>query len=326
MRELERLEGATNKVTDFQKQYNENSKNIAYFLGKNLTLIVCMLVPLLLVGFVWTDFGDMIFQTHMIMDGIVTIALFAIGEIMMVRLGSDGGKLDEEYISAKGEFDQIVKDISDIGTRFMGVFCDWTIDNELDQATRFRAKQLKFTPKMWDEIKDLSHEDLVKKYGETKAKKIQDIIDLEPIELNEAILLYDGEVLSRGSLPESGEESLHKKSQMIVSAVSLVFTGLLTVSVAITLTSDITFARVIYTAYKLTMLLFRMAKGYERGAKAYNTTEVKRLKAKVVYLRQYIKFINDKTYMELVGEYEELAYLLKKDEPPEQLTFDEQKV
>jgi hypothetical protein len=54
MKELERLEESTKKVEDFQKQYNINYKNIAYLIGKNLTLVVCMLLPLLMVGFIWT--------------------------------------------------------------------------------------------------------------------------------------------------------------------------------------------------------------------------------------------------------------------------------
>lgn len=315
MKELERLEQAADRVTDFQKSYNQKSKNVAYFVGKNLTLLVCALVPVLLVAFVWTDFGEIVFQTKMIADGVVTVVLFAVGQIMMERLGADGGKMDTEYCEAKSEFEKLLAKTNEIGTRFMGVFCDWQIDCELEQVTRFRARQLKITPKLWEKIKGMPYEDMVKEYGENKAKKIQEIKDLPPMELNEAILLYDGGALQRGSLPESAEEHLHKKSKMISDAVGLVFTGLLTVSIAITLTSDITLARVVYTAYKMVLLLFRMAKGYEDGAKAYNTVEVKRLKAKSGYLNEYIKFVTEKTYMELIDTYEELSFLKPKEEP-----------
>jgi hypothetical protein len=69
------------------------------------------------------------------------------------------------------------------------------------------------------------------------------------------------------------------------------FTGLLTVTVAVTLTKDITFARVLYTLFKLIMLLFRMAKGYDRGARAYNTVEVRQYRARANYLRQYLNAV-----------------------------------
>lgn len=318
MKELERLEESTKKVEDFQKQYNINSKNIAYLIGKNLTLFVCMLLPLLMIGFVWTEFGNVIFQTKTIVDAVLTVTLFTVGEIMMTRLGTDGGKMDEEYLEAKGVFEEFLQDTLNIGTIFMGVFCDWQIDVELEQATKTRLRLLKMTSKQFEEVKDCTPSQLKKRFGKRKAKKIQDIIDLEPIELNESILLYNGEYDFRGGVPVNGEEYIHEKKHMITTIISCIFTGLLTVTVAVTLTTDITFARVVYTVFKLTMLLFRMAKGYERGAKAYNTIEVKNLKVRTNYLRQYIKFVEEETYLKFKDEYEELKEILGEDEVPEE--------
>lgn len=314
MKELERLEESTKKVEDFQKQYNINSKNIAYLVGKNLTLFVCMLLPLLMIGFIWTEFGNVIFQTKTIVDAVLTVTLFTVGEIMMTRLGTDGGKMDEEYTEAKGVFEEFLQKTLNIGTIFMGVFCDWQIDVELEQAIKTRLRLLKMTNKQFDEIKDYTPSQLKKRYGKRKAKKLQAIIDLEPIELNESILLYNGEYDLRGGVPENGEEYIHEKKHMITTVISCIFTGLLTVTVAVTLTTDITFARVVYTVFKLTMLLFRMAKGYERGAKAYNTIEVKNLKVRTNYLRQYIKFVEEETYLKFKDEYEELKEILGEDE------------
>ena len=313
--ELERLESTTQKVNDFQRKYNDSSKSIAVFLGNNLTLLLCMLIPVLLVAFVWVEFGELIFHTRMLVDGVVTIVLFACGETLMVRFGTEGGRLDSEYITAKNDFEETVKKVIEVGTGFLGVFCDWQIDTELEQATHLRLRQLRMTPKMWNEVKHLSPEELEKRFGKIKARKLIAISELEPIELNEAVLLYNGEGDHRGSLPKSGYEHIHNKRQVISSALSLVFTGLLTVSIAISLTTDISWARVIYTAYKLTMLLFRMMKGYERGATAYNTFEARRYQAKTMYLKNYVKFVENKTYLEIADKYEELSYLIKKEEP-----------
>lgn len=314
MEELEKLQDASNRVEDFQKKYNINSKNVAYLIGKNLTLFICMLLPLLLIGFIWTEFGEVIFQTRTIIDAILTVTLFVTGEILMSRIGADGGKMSEEYIEAKSEFDLFLKGALDTGTMFMGVFCDWQIDVELEQATKTRLRLLKMTSKQFNEVKDFSPRQLRERFGRKKAKKVQDIIDLQPIELNESILLYNGEYAVRGGVPESGEEYLHKKKHMITTLISCFFAGLLTVTVAVTLTTDITFARVVYTVFKLTMLLTRMSNGYARGAKAYNTVEVKQLKVRTNYLRQYIKFVQEKTYLKFKGEYEELDELLDEEE------------
>jgi hypothetical protein len=307
MAELERIEEASDKVTNFQKRYNINQKNFAYVLGKNLTLFICMLVPLLLIGFVWTDFGAIIISTKMLSDGVLTVMLFTVGEIMMSRLGTDGGKLDEDYIEAKGVFDVLLEEVGKVGTMLMGVFCEWQIDLEMEQTVHLRLRMLRMTPKMWEEIKDKTPEELEAIYGKKKAKKILEINNLKPIELNEAILLYNGEYATRGGVPISGDAYLRSKKSIVETVVACIFTGLLTVTVVVTLTSDITFARVIYTVFKLTMLLFRMCKGYDRGSRAFNTYEVRMLKAKSNYLRQYLKFIEDKTYLKLGDKYGDIS-------------------
>ena len=321
--ELERIAEASDKVEGFQRNYNKRQKSVAHILGKNLTLFICMLVPMLLIGFVWTDFGEIVFSTYMIGDGIVTVMLFTVGEIMMIRLGTDGGKLDPEHVEAKGEFDELFIKVGNIGTMLMGVFCDWQIDVEMQQAVHFRLRMLRLTPKIWEEIKDLSEKDLRAKYGWHKARKIVKLQKLKPIELNEAILLYNGECAARGGVPISGDQYLHSRKNIIETAIAILFTGFLSVSVAITLTTDITLARVIYTVFKLTMLLFRMAKGYDKGARAYNTIEVRQYKARSNYLRQYVKFIKDKIYLKIGDKYGDVSCFVSDDENEIPLTNEE---
>lgn len=307
MEELERIEASDGATSDFQKRFNVNQKRAANIIGKNLTLFVCMLLPLLLIGLIWVDLGEILFDTKIIGDGAITVCLFITGELLMTRLGTDGGKLDADYTTTKSEYDRILQKVQQTGTMLLGVFCDWQIDVELQQAIHYRLRLLRMAPKQYEEIKDLNKKQLQKKYGKEKGRKLFAIINLAPIELNEAILLYNGEHTARGGVPESGEAFLNRKSHIISTVIGSVFAGLLTVSIAMTLTSDITIARVIYTVFKLTMLLFRMASGYSRGAKAYNTVEVRQLKAKTNYLYQYQKFMDDKMYMGLGDKYGDIS-------------------
>ena len=314
MNELERIE-MSDKLTDFQKKYNIGSKNFVYLLGKNITLFICMLIPLLLIGFIWTDFGEVIISTKMISDGVVTVLLFVVGEMLMTSLGGDGGKLDSEYIESKKEYDGLVARVAEIGTMFMGVFCDWQIDLEMEQAVLYRLRLLRMTPKDYEAVKDLSKEELESKFGKIKALKIMEINHLTPIDLNEAILLYDGEKTVRGGVPESADGYLRSKKHIIETVLACIFTGLLTVTVVISMTSDVTFARVIYTVFKLVMLLFRMAKGYNRGSRAYNTIQVKNHKAKCNYLRLYERFVQDKTYLKLGDKYGDISCYINNEIP-----------
>lgn len=305
MNDLERIPEKKDKLTEFQTKYNTTTKNLAHMLGTNIALYVCVLLPILLIGFIWTDFGAPEFGLKYVSDGIATIALIIIGETMMSKIGADGGKLDVDYIASKKEYSALIAKVNDVGTMFLPVFCEWQIDAELNQALITRLRVLRFTQKDWEKLKDMSYSDLKQKYGRKRAKQIIALNRIEPMELNEAILLFDNEddALSRGGVPVSGGGYIHKKTHSVGMLFSSVFTGLLTVSVAITLTSDITFARVMYTAFKVIILLFRMAQGYQMGAKAYNTVEVRQLQAKSNYLRLYLRFIEEKTYLKLGDKY-----------------------
>jgi hypothetical protein len=301
MADFEKIPEPKDKFGEFQKKYNSVSKGAARLLGTNVALFVCILLPILLIGFIWTDFGMPTIGTKFVSEGIVTVALFVIGEMMMARIGSDGGKLDSEYTDARKEFNELAKEVHNIGTALLNIYCDWQIDMEFEHARMTRLRALHLAQSDWETIKDMSPSDVKKKYGRKKAKSIKAIHALEPIELNEAILLFDStsDGFSRGGVPISGEGYLHKQTHSAKMILSALFTGLLTVSVAITLTSDISWARVVYTAFKLVVLLYRMAVGYNLGAKAYNTIEVTQIKAKCNYLRQYIKFVTDKEYNNL---------------------------
>lgn len=311
MADLERIPERENKLTNFEKNYNLTSKRLVHILGTNMALFICILLPIFLIGFIWTDFGVPEFGLRFISDGIVTVVLFIIGEMMMMRVGADGGKLDPEYISAKKAFSELVSKVHDVGTMFMAVFCEWQIDMELSAAITTRLRPLRFTREDWERIKDMPYSELEKTYGKKKAKKIVELNQLEPIELNEAILLYDNvQDNARGGVPLSGEAYLKKKTHSVEMALSCLFTGLLTVSVAMTLTSDISFARVMYTIFKVIVLIYRMAVGYGIGAKAYNTVEARQLEVKSNYLRNYIRFVNDKIYLKLGNKYGDIRCLV----------------
>lgn len=307
MSDLEKISTEKDKHS-WQKKYNITSKNLTNMLGQNISLFICILLPFLLVGFIWTDFGMPEFGLGLVSDGIVTIVMFFIGELMMMRVGADGGKLDAEYIAIKKEHASLVEQINQIGTTLMGMFCEWQIDIEYEKAITSRLRALKLTKKDWETIKHYNNKDLKDAYGKHKALQIRQLQRLKPIELNEAILMYQSaeEVNhTRGGVPISGEDFMKKQTYSVTKILKMLFTGLLTVSVAISLTSDLSFSRVMYTAFKLVVLLSRMAQGYATGAKAYNTVEVRQLQSKAGYLRQYIRFVNEKQYLELGDKYKE---------------------
>ena len=303
MAELEKIPDKKDKLSDFQGKYNASSKSIVHHLGTNIALYICILIPIALIGFIWTDFGMPVVGLKFISEGIVTVALLIIGEVMMMSIGSNGGKLDPEYINARNEFKSLLCEVEKVGTLLLGVFCEWQIDVELDQAITTRCRPLHITRAEWNKLKDMPFSDLKKKYGRNKARRIIALTRLEPVEINEALLLYDNtDDLTRGGVPISGAGYLRSKMRSPEMVLGCIFAGLLTISVAIAMTQDVSMARVIYTLFKLIILLYRMASGYAMGAKAFNTIEVRQIRAKCNYLRQYIMFVEDKIYINLEKE------------------------
>ena len=289
-----------------RERYNIVSKNIAHAIGANITPVLCLLLPFLLIGFIWTDFGEIVFSTSMISDGIVMAMLLITGYTLATRLGKDGGKLDEEYIKAKSTYAQLIEKVSDMGTLLLGDFCSWQVDLEYEKAINIRLKSLKMTDKEWEAAKAMSCDELIEKYGKIKGKKIDKLKTLPPIELNETILLYSGvNDFDRGGITPSAEENLHSRRHFTSVLLTSLFTSIVTISCVISVTQDISFAKVIYTLFKLVLLLAQMARGYERGAHAYNTVEVMHLNSKSAYLREYLLFMGNETYKKIFDKYKE---------------------
>lgn len=315
MNELERIEEKKDKFSDFQSKYNSTTKGIAHLFGTNMALFICLLLPIFLIGTVWTDFGAPQFTLKFVSEGIVTVALFIVGESLMMRVGADGGKLDPEYTAARDELAVLIDKVNNVGTMLMAIFCEWQTDLELKQATESRLRRLKMTHEEVVEVgKTMSREAIIKTFGKKKAFLIFDYLKLEPIELNDTVLLYDDAFdKSRGGVPIGGDGYLKQKMFSWRMLLSCAFTGLVTVSVVMTLTTDASFSRVMYTIFKLIILLFRMALGYNTGAKAYNTVEARQLKAKSHYLREYLRFMEEKTYLKLGDKYGDVTPFLTED-------------
>jgi hypothetical protein len=314
MNDLERMSEPRDKFSDFQSKYNKTTKGIAHLLGTNMALFICLLLPIFLIGTVWTDFGAPQFTLKFVSEGIVTVALFIVGESLMMRVGADGGKLDPEYTTARDELAALIDKVNNVGTMLMAIFCEWQTDLELKQATESRLRRLKMTPEELESAKQMTREQIIKKYGKQQAFRMFEYYKLEPIELNETVLLYDDAFdKSRGGVPIGGDGFLKKKMLSWQMMLSCAFTGLVTVSVVMTLTSDASFSRVMYTIFKLIILLFRMALGYNTGAKAYNTVEARQLKAKSHYLREYLRFLDEKTYLKIGDKYGDVTPFLSEE-------------
>lgn len=300
-----------------EKERNDKAKQTARMIGQNLSLYVCLMLPVLLIGFIWTDSSLPKLGWGLLSDGLVTVLMFVIGERAMLQIGTAGGKLDDEYATERSEYKDLVKKVTkEIGTILLDPYCDWQTDLELEQARRVCCRRLRIDYKEYcSKYMGKSLEELEAELRQDKALKVHAINMLEPIDLTAEILLTDGlNKYGRGGVPEGGDEYVERKKFGFWGIIISVLTAIFTVGISLAMTKDITFARVIYTLVKLTALLFRMAMGYNNGAKAYNTVEVRHLQAKIRYLEAYVEFIEKKVYESIADRYEQIKDIIKLEE------------
>lgn len=300
-----KLQTPSERAEERQREHNRKSKMVVKLLGENLTYYICILIPILLVGLIWTDSGFPKFGKGLISDGIITILLFIIAENAMNQIGVSGGKLDDEYNNIHKEYIKLTDEVMKKGTALMESFCLWQIDAEYSSVIRRKCKEIKVDFNDYiNKYSKMSFEDLKKIFSAQTATKIFAINKIKPIELTPEIILTDGKPKNtRGGVPIGGEEysEIHTKSLKHISIA--IITAAVTVSFTFMLTKDISFGRIVYTLMKLTVLFMRMNKGYTSGAKAYNTVEIKHIRAKMLYENMYLEYLDKKIYKNFGDKY-----------------------
>lgn len=305
------------KLTDSDREYrerkhNETAKRLAKTITQNLYTYLCIAIPFMLIATIWTDFTLPKAGWGLAGDGILTVVLMVVSERLMVRVGTFGGRLDDEYVSSKNRYITAKAEAKKRNLSLMTPYCEWQVDEEFERARRARCSRLR-----------IKYEDYTSKYeGHSldelktmlpieKAVAVDQINKLEPIDLTPDMLLYDyGKRNWRRDIPESGEEFENKKIMGLKGLFISIITSLICIGLPLTWVGVVTIERVIYTIGKLGVLLYRMFKGYDDGAKAYHTVEVKYLDSKSEYLEEFVTFVDDKIYIKIANEYTDINRIM----------------
>ena len=291
-----------------EKKHNDNAKRLAKTITQNLYTYLCISIPLALILTIFTDFTMPTFGWRLAGDGIITVALMVCGERLMVKLGSFGGKLDDEYAEAQKRYKAAKAEAKKRMVALLMPFCEWQIDQEFERAKRARCAHIRIKYEKYVALYEGKSLDQLKKMLPLeKAIKVDRINKLEPIELTPDMLLYNcSSANDRRDIKISGEDYENEKIYGRKGLVISVVTCIVLVGLPLTFAGEITLAKIIYTLGKLAALLYRMAKGYAEGAKAYHTIEVRHLDSKSDYLEEFVGFVDDKIYLTIADEYTQI--------------------
>lgn len=300
MWDLEKKVSREDLVADKKNDFNARQKSFAKIVGENLASYVCVLIFVLLIGFIWTDIRINVFTTAFLSDSLVSAVMFILVDICMAQVGTRVGKLDGDYIKIHGEYLSLRKIVIDAGITLMDAFCAWQIDVEYEFYIRKQCKALR-----------IKYEDYIEKYSEknlgelkallpvSKAVAVYALNQAKHIELTPDMLLTDGKVKNdREGLGMSGEEYVETHTTGRLHLLAAVVFGVVSAVPLFTLTQDASVGRIIYTVFKLAMMAYRMFVGYSRGAKGYNSVEPRYLQAKMRYLHLYLEYLKSESQKE----------------------------
>lgn len=311
-----------------QRLHNYRQKQFAKTIGENFAAYSLLAIIALLVGSIWTEAGIFSNWRKFIGDALVTIVLYVLADVCASHIGTEGGKLDDEYVKNHEEYLSLRDTVRKAGIVLMDAFCDWQVDIEYEYYIRKRCKALKIDYKEYKAVyegkslEELSRmfplEDVKgnntkeKVFGtirnvktSDKAVKVFELSQIKRIELTPDILMTDGKVRNkRGGVGISGEEYVENHT---IGKKHIFITALFAIVAAVpvfTLVQEVTVGMIIYTIFKIALLCYRMFCGYSRGAKGYNTVDPKHLQDKIKYLYLYLEFLEKKIYLELADKYD----------------------
>jgi hypothetical protein len=318
-----------------QKERNVNQKKFAKTIGENFATFALLAIIALMVGFIWTEARIFTNWTKFIGDAVVTVTLYILADVCSAHLGSQGGKLDDDYIKCHNEYLKLRETVRGAGIVMMDMFCDWQIDVEYEYYLRRRCKDMKIDykeyidnyhgktleelqqlfplektskesehPGFWKKLKTKLFGGIRNAKTSSKAAKVFALNQIDHIELTPDMLMTDGSVKNRrGGIGIGGEEYIKNNT---VGWKHILITAIFAIVAAIpvfTLVDEFSVAMLIYTVFKIALMLYRMYTGWSRGSKGYNTVEPKFLQNKIKYLYLYLEFLDKKIYKELEDRY-----------------------
>ena len=291
---------------DRAKEFSEKQRSLMRTVGENMASIGALLIVVLFVGYIWTDFGLQMSWQTILLDGAVTVVCLVLMESLWTQNGIEGGKLDNVYIKTHEEYLGLRTKVIDHGLSLMNVFCDWQIDVEYEYYIRKRCKEFKIDYKEYEQtLSKMPLSRLKDMYAPDIAAKVFALRSIKPIELSSEILMTDGAATNgRGGVGISAHEYVKKETLGWWNILATVVVGFSSAAIAFTLNDGASWGLVMYTIMKLILLARRVYKGYSKGIKAYNTVEVKHMQDKMRYLHLYVEFVTKKIYRSLADKYD----------------------
>ena len=279
------------------RERNEASKYLSSVIGNNLSFWLCCAIPFLTILFVWVDTSLPKLGWALLGEGLPVVLLMVIGERLMVGIGAKSGKTDEAFLNTCLLYrTNKKKTLQSCGRMRAYDFCEWYTEKEYQETFRKNCRKMRISPEDYKErICKMKPGQLIMKYGlGPRLFGILNLARLDYIYLTPDMIFDEETDGKQRGIGESGEERVYKKTWGVKGIFMAAVTAACSVSIAMTLVKDPSWHRVLYTVIKVVVILYRMARGFNDGAMAFNKVEVARKNQQIKFLGLYFEYCEEK--------------------------------
>lgn len=272
---------------------NEIVSYLSAQIGNNLIFWLCCAVPFIAIALIWVDTSLPQLGLALLGEGLPVVFLMIVSERLTVFVGAKNGKNDPKYLAAKTKYEnEKERVVSKCGRMRAPAFCTWYINHEYHEEFERRLRKLRISR---EEFESLKAQKILKRLGALGTKRLiefQMLLRMDYINLTPDMLFDEESVNKERGLGQSGEEKVHEKTWGLKGIIISLVSAACTISIALSLTKDPSWLRVLYTIAKVFAILYRMARGLNDGTEAYTRTEVKHKGQQTKFLGLYDEFCN----------------------------------
>lgn len=279
------------------EERNEAAKYLSSVIGNNLSFWLCCAIPFLAIMFIWVDTSLPQLGWALLGEGIPVVLLMVIGERLMIGIGAKTGKTDKGFMLVCDDFTK-KKDsvIQSCGRMAASEFCEWYIVQEFRETFTRRLRKLHLSEDEYRGLTGGKLMDAVLRLGVGRRFfGYLNLCRLDYIALTPDMMFDEETEGKQRGLGESGDERVYAKTWGAKGILVAVITAACSVSVAMTVVSDISWYRVLYTALKVMVILYRMARGFNDGVTAFNRVEVAHKKRQIMFLGLYEEYCQEQS-------------------------------
>lgn len=270
---------------------NEIVSYLSAQIGNNLIFWLCCAVPFIAIALIWVDTSLPQLGLALLGEGLPVVFLMIVAERLTVFVGAKNGKTDPKYLEARRKYEEEkTRVVSKCGRMRAPEFCTWYINHEYNQEYKRRLRKLRISQEEFETLKAQKFLKQLRALGTKRLIEFQMLLRMDYINLTPDMLFDEESVNKERGLGQSGEEKVHEKTWGLKGIIISLVSAACTISIALSLTKDPSWLRVLYTIAKVFAILYRMARGLNDGTEAYTRTEVKHKAQQTKFLGLYDEF------------------------------------